>query len=97
MFEELFAHNLHIIRIIYDIWNFRRNNRLIEYIPIENDTSIFDGKLTEGIYDRAVQQLPLGISKSTIQKKKKSSWNCKPPPNFMIAGKIKEEIRDHDI
>jgi hypothetical protein len=53
-------------------------DRLVEYIPIENDTTIFDGKLTEGIYDRVVQQHLLGISKSTIQKKKKSSWNCKP-------------------
>lgn len=28
---------------------FEEIDRLIEYIPIENDTTIFDGKLTEGI------------------------------------------------
>ena len=32
-------------------------DRLNEYIFIENDTAIFDGKLTEGIYDRAVKRL----------------------------------------
>ena len=39
---------------------FKEIDRLVEYIPIENDTTIFDGKLTEGIYDRAVQQLHFG-------------------------------------
>jgi hypothetical protein len=29
---------------------FEEIDRLIEYIPIENDTTIFDGKLTEGFY-----------------------------------------------
>jgi hypothetical protein len=35
-------------------------DRLIEYISIENDTAIFDGKPTEGIYHRAVQRLHFG-------------------------------------
>ena len=36
---------------------FEEIDRLIEYISIENDTAIFDGKLTEGIDDRAIQRL----------------------------------------
>jgi hypothetical protein len=39
---------------------FEEIDRLVEYISIKNDTTIFDGKLTEGIYDRAVQQLHFG-------------------------------------
>jgi hypothetical protein len=39
---------------------FEEIDRLIEHISIENDTAIFDGKLTEGIYDRAVQRLHFG-------------------------------------
>jgi hypothetical protein len=39
---------------------FEEIDRLIEYISIENDTAIFDGKLTEAIYDRAVQQFHFG-------------------------------------
>jgi hypothetical protein len=39
---------------------FKEIDRLVEYIPIENDTTIFDGKLTQGIYDRAVQLLHFG-------------------------------------
>ena len=39
---------------------FEELDRLVEYIPIENDTTIFDGKFTVGIYDRAVQQLHFG-------------------------------------
>jgi hypothetical protein len=39
---------------------FEEIDRLIEYISIENDTTIFGGKFTEGIYDRAAQQLHFG-------------------------------------
>jgi hypothetical protein len=39
---------------------FKEIDRLVEYIPIENDTTIFDGKLTQGIYDRAVKLLHFG-------------------------------------
>jgi hypothetical protein len=42
------------------IFGIEEIDRLVEYISIKNDTTIFDGKLTEGNYDRAVQQLHFG-------------------------------------
>ena len=68
---------------------FEEIDRLIEYISIENDTSIFDAKLQKGSTTVLSNGFILGIRKSIIQKKKKSSWNCKPPHYYESRKKIR--------
>ena len=66
---------------------FEEIDRLVEYIPIENDTTIFDGKLTEGIYDRAVQQASFWALVNPQYKRRKKVPGIANPQTIMIAGK----------
>ena len=73
---------------------FEEIDRLVEYISIKNDTTIFDGNLTEGIYDRAVQLASFWALVNPQYKIRKKVPGIANPQTIMIAGK-KEEMLPH--